>query len=370
MKKILFTALAIGSMSFTFIAFAQQDQQKKQQEEDQVQQLQQEKKQKAERKEQQEIIIRSKGDTDINLKVEINGDNVTINGKPLVEFKDDGITIKKRKMIIRNEDGDGMMSFNFDMPEGMSEIAGLDRLKELNRNEISHKPFLGVTTEKTTDGAKIVEIAKGSAAEKAGLKKDDVITKIGDQQVTDGEVLADIISAKKPKEEIKIFYKRDGKKKDVKAVLGERIENRAMAFSFKRPNVMVRPFNSPRMQMAPMPDLNMEGNGNFNFWPNEDFPENMFPRQKKLGLKIQDTEDGGNVKVIDVEAASAAEKAGLKKDDFITEINGKKINNTDDAREQLQEAAEKSTYNIKVKRNGTEMSFDVKIPKKLKTANL
>ena len=95
-----------------------------------------------------------------------------------------------------------------------------------------------------------------------------------------------------------------------------------------------------------------------------------FFRQKKLGLKIQDTEEGGNVKIIAVEDSSAAQKAGLQKDDIITETNGQKISNTDDAREQLQEAASKSSYTIKAKRNGIDMSFDVKIPKKLKTANL
>jgi serine protease Do len=104
--------------------------------------------------------------------------------------------------------------------------------------------------------------------------------------------------------------------------------------------------------------FNMEGSGG------------SFSRQKKLGLKIQDTEEGGNVKVIEVVDSSAAQKAGLKKDDIITEINGQKINNTDEAREQLQEAGVKSSYIIKAKRNGIVMSFDVKIPKKLKTANL
>ena len=34
-------------------------------------------------KEEQEIIIRSKADTNITLKVEINGDKILINGKPL-----------------------------------------------------------------------------------------------------------------------------------------------------------------------------------------------------------------------------------------------------------------------------------------------
>jgi serine protease Do len=39
--------------------------------------------------ETQEIIIRNKGDKELNLKLEINGDNITVNGKPLDEFKND-----------------------------------------------------------------------------------------------------------------------------------------------------------------------------------------------------------------------------------------------------------------------------------------
>ena len=361
MKKLFFSTLAVGCISLSFTATAQQ-------EEKIEPKTIIEKPGKPGKKETQEIIIKSNGDKEIKLNVEIDGDNVIINGKPLVEFKDDGVTINKRKMIIRDGNGEDML-FNFDGLGGMQGMEGLDRLKEMNKNKITHKPFLGVTTEKTADGAKIVEVAKGSAAEKAGLKNGDVITKVGDREVTDGEVLATIISGKKPKEEVKIIYKRDGKKKDVKAVLGERVEERNFLFNYS-PKAKFRSFKSPHVQIAPMPDFNMEGNENFNFAPNQDFTENMFPRQKKLGLKIQDTEEGINVKVIDVDAASAAEKAGLKKDDIITEINGQKISNTDDAREQLMEVAEKSAYTIKAKRNGTEISFDVKIPKKLKTANL
>jgi serine protease Do len=357
MKKTILTALILGS----FVAFAQQADV----------QIQKEKSLAPIQKEQQEIIIRRNGDKDVSLKVDINGDNITINGKPLVEFKDDNVTINKRKMIIH--DGGDMMTFNFDGPHGMDEWMGLDELKGMKGRGMSSRAFLGVTTEKSTGGAKIVEIAKGSAAEKAGLKIDDVITKVDTETVTDGESLADIISSKKPKAAIKIAYLRDNKKKEVSAVLGERTENRSMTYSFKKPNVMVRPFVNPRTQITPMPDGNMMydnfNSDNFNFGPMESFGGD-FPRQKRLGLKIQDTEEGGNVKVIEVADSSAAQKAGLKKDDIITEINGQKINNTDEAREELQEAASKSSYTIKAKRNGVDMSFDIKIPKKLKTANL
>ena len=164
--------------------------------------------------------------------------------------------------------------------------------------------------------------------------------------MSDAGELAEIISGKKPKEEIKIAYIRDGKKKDVKAVLGDRVEERNMVFKYNNSDPMVRGFNAPRVKVRPMPNGDMFKNfnmdDNFNFGPNEDLMGGMFPRQKRLGLKIQDTEEGGNVKIIDVEDSSAAQNAGLKKDDIITEINGQKISNTDDARDQLKEVNDKS----------------------------
>jgi serine protease Do len=98
--------------------------------------------------------------------------------------------------------------------------------------------------------------------------------------------------------------------------------------------------------------------------------ERAFPSRKKIGLKIQDTEEGNGVKIINVEDSSTAAIAGIKKDDIITEINGKKIENTDDAREELVPDEDKKLYKIKINRGGSEMNFDVKIPRKLKTANL
>jgi serine protease Do len=97
---------------------------------------------------------------------------------------------------------------------------------------------------------------------------------------------------------------------------------------------------------------------------------NTFNRRPKLGLKIQDTEEGNGVKVLDVEDSSAAALAGLQKDDIITSIGDKQVNNTDEAREELQNNADKSSYPVKVKRAGSEMNLTIKIPKKLKTANL
>jgi serine protease Do len=360
MKKLLFTAAMFALAGLPALVSAQ----------DVKPDAAEKKKDKPEKKETQEIIIRNRNGKDINLKVEINGDQVTVNGKPLSDFNEDGVTISKRRMTARGGDramvynnfGDDAMAFNMDR----------DFMKEWKGKEVS-RPFLGVTTEKTDEGAKVTDVVKASAAEKAGLKVNDVITKIGDEKITDEESLAELVAAKKPKEAVKVTYMRNGKESSVKAVLGERKVSGPMAYSFRTPNPKMKTFTFPKG--APNLDiLNGEGlNDLEHLAPGADFnfsPYGAFPRQKRLGLKIQDTDEGGNVKVIDVEEGSAAEKAGLKKDDIITEISGKKITNTDEAREQLNPEEAKSSYSVKALRNGTEMTFDVKIPKKLKTANL
>lgn len=356
MKKLfLFTALTVAGLAFT--ASAQDDKGLKGDKGDKG------------TKESQEIIIRKKGDKDTKITVEIKGDKVTINGKPLSEFKDDEITINKRNIIIR--DGKGNMRYKIAPGD-------IDGISFWNDDKAESRAFLGVTTEKTDAGAKIIEVTKESAAEKAGLKAGDVITKLGDKKIDSPESLYDAVTSMKPKDEVKIYYKRNGDEKSSAAVLGETKESRSMAYSFSGPDGMTRSFSMPRIQTVPRvemwndrelgdlsPKIWSPGEGN-----NYEFFGETYPRRQRLGLKIQDTEDGKGIKVLDVDTDSPAEKAGLKKEDIITEIDGKKIANTDEAREQLQLAQEKSIYTIKATRNGNTMSFEIKIPKKLKTANL
>ncbi|HQW84463.1 MAG TPA: PDZ domain-containing protein [Ferruginibacter sp.] len=359
MKKIVFTAACIAFAAITNTSFAQDGKADK------------------EKTETQEIVIRKKGDKDTKVTVEIKGDNVTINGKPLSEFKDDEITINKRNIIIRDGRGNTRLRMTPNDFEGLSFW-----------NDDNDKPtaFLGVTTsafdeDKNTGGAKVTNISAESGAEKAGLQKGDIIVKINSKEVKNPESLSEIVTSFKPKDEVTVYYKRDGKESSAKATLGDRKESNVMAYSFSGPNGVARSFTMPRVNgiyMNPKVELWNDkelGDMSPRIWSpngknNYEYNFNMFPRQQKLGLKIQDTEDSKGVKVLEVDKDSPAEKAGLKKDDVVTEIGGKKVSNTDEAREQLHQNMEKSAYNIKANRNGNSMNFDIKIPKKLKTADL
>src|SRR5689334_3869076 len=87
----------------------------------------------------EEIIIRNKGDKEMNLDVKIKGDQITVNGKPLAEFKDDNITINKRKMMV--SDGDEAMLFDFG-PGGRNFNMD-DMMSDGKEDKAITKPFLG-----------------------------------------------------------------------------------------------------------------------------------------------------------------------------------------------------------------------------------
>ncbi len=321
------------------------------------------------KKETQEIIIRKKGDKDVTLNLQINGDKVTVNGKPLVEFNDDGITINNKKIVISGD------KLNFDFNGINFDDFDVDNIKGLNfdiSGSQKTRPFLGVSTDKTDDGAKIISVTKESAAEAAGLKADDIITKINDTKVTGPADLFTTIGKLKPKDEIKVSYKRGSdKEKTVKATLQETTsaitgpDGDVLAYTLTGPDGAVKSFSFPRRPTPPTPPVNGWDNDRSSF-------RNMIVTMKKqkLGIKIQDTEEGNGVKILDVDDASPAATAGIRKDDILTEVNGKKIANTDEAREQMQANSDNINYPVKVKRNGSEITLNVKIPKKLKTTNL
>ncbi len=65
------------------------------------------------------------------------------------------------------------------------------------------------------NGVYIVEVTKGSAAEEAGLKKDDVIIAIDGQRITDGASVQEKVNNYHPGDKAVVTYIRDGKESSV-----------------------------------------------------------------------------------------------------------------------------------------------------------
>jgi len=310
-------------------------------------------------KRQEEIIIKKKADKDEKMTIVIDGDKVTVNGKPVTEFNDD-IVVKKLSRIV--EDNlwapvpDGWASASPaphpvpmppfpPMPPTVWQDNDFAWKGDDFHIEFDKKPMLGVYTEKDDKGAKVTNVVDDSPAEKAGLMRGDIIIKVDDKKVTDPASLAEIIGSMEPDKEVNIIYLRDKKEKKTSVKLGERKESFNRSFNFSGPQI------------------------NKDFFKYKFDEKGMFNRSK-LGIRIQDVEEGDGVKVIDLEDSSAAAKAGILKNDIITNIDGTDIKNTDDAKEKINDVRDKNSYSVKVMRNGSPVSIEVKIPKKLKTTDL
>lgn len=277
------------------------------------------------------ITIRKKGDSKEKTTVIIDGDKVTINGKPIEDFKSDNVDVFVNKGRSRV-----FVAPRAPMPPGGAKMFR------------SNKAFLGVTSEKTDGGVKIIDIRKESPAEKAGLKKDDVITKVGDTKVEDTDDLFDAVGKYDADAKVDITYKRDGKETKTPVTLEK---NKNVAFNF---NADGEHFNL-NMPAIEIPEFNFNSN---------------FMRRPRLGIQIQDTEDGSGVKILDVDDETPAAKAGLKKDDVITGVNGKTVKGVGEVKEALDDVKEGDTVKFSYKRNNQAQTADVKFPKRLRTSNL
>jgi serine protease Do len=311
---------------------------------------------------QTEIVIRQKGDKNTKLTLEIKNGDYFINGKPLEKFDDENVIVEKREIdeniVVMPDMVYSPSPFRvnpWDEERMERELGNADRQRKIQKSiQIRmNAAFLGVSSRKAEKGgATVLEVTKGSPAEKAGIRKGDIITKVNDTKIESPEALFETIHNFKVGDKVKIVFTREGKEQSVTATL-DKADYKSKDFNYN--------YN---FRMPPMP--NMEGMGDMEGM-------GMGPwghHQPRLGIKAQDAEDGKGVNVLEVEDSSAAAKAGLKKGDIILQFNGSEVNSTNELVDQLEEARQKVSIKVKIQRSGVTQEIEIKIPRKLKTAEL
>jgi serine protease Do len=306
--------------------------------------------------------------TEEPVNVLIDGDKIIINGEevaendPRINGQGKNGVILKRIMIPRDKSKENKIV------EGKPLDLNIDDVLSFATPAQSNAAFLGVISEENELGAKINEVSKGSPAEKAGLKKDDIITNVNEEKITGPKDLYDAIGKYKPSDKVQISILKNGAKTKLTAELEK---NKAQSFSYSMPNqgMTIEPNfvpSTPRgrgnngtqrfgFELPQMPELN-------NFFGNIEKP--------KLGISVEDIEENEGVKISSVSENSPAAKAGLKEDDIITEVNDKKVKDVDGIKPIIKAATEGAIFKFNITRNGKKTVIEVKIPKKLKTADL
>lgn len=303
--------------------------------------------------------IQEKKDTNITMKVVVDGNKITINGKE-VDENDPRLHREgkdQRKIILKKLDTPSLI-------EGQ-EIDNFDWVKP--EAPKTNQAFLGVITEANELGAKINQVSEQSPAAKAGFKEGDIITKVNDIKIDGPEALYDAIGKFKPDEKVTISYVSSGKKNSQVVSLAKNknaISN--FNYNFNFPNGQISPNEERKLQIQPrrfnfsiphfpgMDDLNLAGMEN----------------KPKLGISIEDVENGEGVNITNVTENSPAAKSGLKENDIIVKVNDEKIKDVDDLKPIIKEAKEGANFTFQIKRNKEIKTIIVKLPKKLKTADL
>ena len=333
-----------------------------------------------------------KTDVDVNMTVVVDGNKVTINGKE-VDENDPRLSIEgkgNKRVILKKLDkqprilveGKPLNSLDF----GKGQELGGDIIINENGNDNfdifvpneskTNEAFLGVVTEQTEQGAKVNQVSDESPAAKAGLKEGDIITKVNDIKIDGPASLYDAIGKSKPEDKVTISYIRSGKTNTLVASLAKN-KNTMQYYNFSSPEGQGAPsFNmSPRQYFDPNTRKLQPSPRGFSFAiPNFPGMEDMriagIENKPKLGISIEDLETGEGVNITSVNENSPAAKGGLKENDIIVQVNDQKIKDVDALKPLIKEAKEGSSFTFQVKRNKELKTIVVKLPKKLKTADL
>jgi serine protease Do len=306
-----------------------------------------------------EIIIRHKGGKDAKVTIEIKDGEVLVNGKPMSDFEDSTLSVVKRRINRLKTYTYGGSSFDgpssIQVFPGSGSGSGDGESWSFNNNEMlkssSKMAQLGVVTEKNEDGkgVRVAEVTKQSAAEKVGLKVGDLVTKVDGTDIGDPGDLSEAIRDHKPGDKVTVTISRDGKEQKIPVVLG------------KARMTSVEPFNVYRDQMLRMPKMEILPRGSWG---------ELMGNSLKFGIRAQDAEDGKGVKVLDVDDESTASKAGIKEGDVITRFDGKEINSVTALTDAAAAAKEKVSVKVTIVRDGKTQEMDVKVPRRLRTADL
>src|SRR5436190_15298402 len=168
-------------------------------------------------------------------------------------------------------------------------------------------------------GVAITRIVKDSPAEKAGLRKDDVILRIDNENVTSVRKLNRLVSEIAPDQSVRVVISRGGSEQELTATIGKR-EN----------------MNTVQNLMTQYPDFK-EWHGSF---PNADQGLVLSMSNRRIGVSTMELTKqladffgigaGKGVLVTSVSADSPAAKAGVRAGDVITAIDGEKVEQSGD----------------------------------------
>ncbi|MFN2517128.1 MAG: PDZ domain-containing protein [Pyrinomonadaceae bacterium] len=179
-------------------------------------------------------------------------------------------------------------------------------------------------------GVGITQVVKDSPAEKAGLRKDDVILRFEGESVTSVRKLNRLVSEVAPDQSVRLAISRGGAEQEVGVTIGKRNISSNTFHRMEGPEALegLRGLMTPGAPGANVWKWEGQGPGGegmvFSFGNNRRIGATTIQLTKQLADYFG-IPDGKGVLVTSVTNESPAAKAGLKAGDVITLVDGEKV---------------------------------------------
>ncbi len=185
---------------------------------------------------------------------------------------------------------------------------------------------------KENAGAVVSEVAEGTPADKAGLKKYDVVIEVEGKKIEDHQMLTNLIASFNPGDDVKLKIIRDGEVAFKTVRLGER----PSATALREPVAENSVTNQLGIEVA---DLTRE-------------------LAERYGY---DSDEG--VLVSDVRRNSVAAEKGLRRGDLIKEIDRRKVRSAGDVERMIENLEAGDIVLFQIKRQTSNHFIAMKVPK-------
>ena len=222
------------------------------------------------------------------------------------------------------------------------------------------------------EGVLISGVVQSSPAERAGIRKGDVLVSVNGRSAESSDALTDMIGGMRVGQSVSVVVMRDGTRRTLTARLGSRPDRADL-------EVFDRQWDDQEDMkghegLKGFKDLkDLEG---FDF---EDLPQDhrgevylrgLSMGRGRLGVRVEnlstdlapyfDSPSGSGALVMEVMKDTPAEKAGLKAGDVITQIGDDRISDADDLSNAVRSAPE-GKVTVTVTRKGARRSFEAEL---------
>jgi serine protease Do len=214
---------------------------------------------------------------------------------------------------------------------------------------------LGVGLSDDKDGPRVTSVDKGSPADKAGFKKDDVIVRYAGEAAASARKMVRLVQETPAGRTVKVEVQRDGKPMTLEPTLDDARGAR------------LRLDDAHRELAEHLPDMDeLRGLG-------KDM-HHLFlaPQPRRLGIRYQEisgqlaryfhVEHGQALLVAEVDEDSPAAKAGVKAGDVLLSVGGRDVEDAEDLHRVVSEAT--GEIKLKVLRDGKALELTATLPRR------